>query len=173
MVSMYSRFFAVCLVIFVVACSNNLKDLTRSHAKELLGQHEKFVSATELPFDKNMIETGVSEGLWHKPKFFDIELTEEGKRYFAENIDLLEFGGKLVLLEPIKRQVIEITGITDGPKLLGEGIKEVQFIWEFGEISAIVAKYLILNESGGGRYEGAALMRFYDDGWRVEELELK
>lgn len=171
-----AKYFVICLVLILGACSNNSKELTRSQAKKLIGQHETFVRVTKLPLaNRSMIDAGVNEGLWNKTNFFSFELTDDGKRYFVEiNLGPMDFSDNLVLKEPAKREVVEVTGITSGiDELLGsEAIKEVQFTWKYVGLSEVVTRYS--GEIWGKIivYEGAALMKLYDDGWRVEQVEL-
>lgn len=65
----YRRFFAVCVVIFLgafsnpnTACSNSPKDLTRSHAKELI-EGDKYFTLRMGYMKKQVVEvTGISHG---------------------------------------------------------------------------------------------------------------
>ncbi|MEK7603703.1 MAG: hypothetical protein AAB461_01105 [Patescibacteria group bacterium] len=148
--------------------------LTRSQAKELIGQNENFVSATKLSLaSRGMKEVGIEQGLWYKYNWHNVKLTEEGKRYFTEDIDFTNsLKDALVLKEPLKRVVVEVKGIADGMNgLASDVIKEVQFTWEYREMSDVVALYS--GESESMDRKGAALMRLYDDGWRVEEIEVE
>ena len=173
-IKMYCRFLAVCLIVLATVY---LKDhiptfsngqLTRSNAMELINDHDKFITVMQLPFinTNEMFEAGVREDLWKTDAFFKVELTNEGKRYFTE-IDRTSLGTTLMLREVLFRRAVEITGITNG---VSEGIREIEFIWEYRELPEIIARY---SGQRKGNYWGAALMRLYDDGWRVEKVELK
>lgn len=161
---------------------SNGKSLTRPYAKKLMEQHEKFSKITILPhnhviesafFTKygvdELIASGIREGIWVKSSrsTYAVALSHYGEEYFKLDEENDTING-FVLNDRSKRKIVEITGIADGPKLIGEGIREVQFTWEY-DLPEVVERYFEL----GKIFQGAALMRLYDNGWRVEKIELE
>jgi hypothetical protein len=71
---------------------------------------------------------------------------------------------------PLRRTVIEVTGIADPASPLGgtqTGSKEVQFRWEYAGADEVTMRFIV--RGGTGR----ALMRLFDDGWRIDHIELQ
>jgi len=147
------------------------RDLTRQKAAALIAQKmEEFSPAKpELMFNKDLIGDrdarlkGIREGLWYwrKPKrgpFLELTLTPKGKEFFEE----VE-GALVTLAKPYMPRVIEITGIADAPFVTG--VKEVAFTWEWQGVPDLVRAYCNVSP-----LEGNALIRLYDDGWRIENL---
>jgi hypothetical protein len=78
-------------------------------------------------------------------------------------------GSNLVpLARPVKRWVLEVTGITV-PPMSGEGVREATFTWSYQDTTSLGSGY-----SGEGSVirSGEATFQLFDDGWRVRELDL-
>jgi hypothetical protein len=98
--------------------------------------------------------------------FGNYDVTPKGKTYFSFDM------GSLQIKEPMSRRVIEVTGIADGPGMLGPPgtIKDVQFTWKWNwdAVPKEVKQFLGPEPNPA---KGEALLKLYDDGWRVEELK--
>jgi hypothetical protein len=114
---------------------------------------------------------GVSEGLFTKRGGLvamrsPVDLTELGKRYFEAIREPTEFGAPPVLLLREKpTAIVEVTGISDGP---GEGVRQVEFDHTYGDLPDVVTRYCV-----AGPYRKRALLRRFDDGWRVEAVHFR
>jgi hypothetical protein len=113
----------------------------------------------------DQLQGGIKQGFWEQDRDARLSLTPKGQTYFEE------IGGMLGLVsKPLPRRVIEVTGVADGPS--PATTKEVQFTWkwDFGQIPNEVKSFLGPEPKPS---EGAALLKLYDDGWRVEELRVQ
>jgi len=162
-------------------------DLSRNQAKKVIVKSEKFTPADcKLKLEEPELQGGVREGLWSKtanvynrPDCSYFALTSEGKVYFrGDNLGSVGCSINVVpyveFAKPLARRVVEVTGITDGPGRLGPPgtVKVVEFTWkwEWGELSDQLKSVV------GGEWKEAqaeALLRLYDDGWRVERVAIK
>lgn len=71
------------------------------------------------------------------------------------------------LHQPVSTPSIEVTGMTDAVLPSNSAkIKEVQFTWAYHLVPGPLNRFVI---NGGS---GKALIRLYDDGWRVENVDL-
>jgi hypothetical protein len=59
---------------------------------------------------------------------------------------------------------IDVTGITDAPVI--QGGKEVHFSWQYKSMPSVVKRFIV---EGG---TGVANLKKYDDGWRVENVDI-
>lgn len=137
--------------------------LTREVAARLIGQAPKFNTVRSIALLREGQRGGVREGLWSEQRV----LTPLGRQYFAEVV----FNIPDNLVSPVKpatRTVTEVTGIADHP--LGPSVKEAQFRWKYEGLDELVAR---LTGQGSEPHTGEALLRLYDDGWRVEDVEVK
>ncbi len=164
---MTDKILAILTLAFLAGgCDSN--ELTRSRAEDLIRDSDAFVNKWRSAND----DKGVQEGLWvKKPKQVGrvggYELTEKGKEDWQPQKRFRWFAPKNIN----SMIAIEITGIADIP-LAGEssGIKEVQFTWHFENLGEF-EQYADLEEARKKR-DSKAFMRLYDDGWRLEEIEL-
>ncbi len=149
---------------FFFACS---KDLTRSKAASLINKSENFSSTKGIALQEKgrrreptYQDAGVVEGLFAASRESwagsSIKLSEKGREYWNDDGSLKN---------PAHREVVEVTGISDYP--MGNGVKQVNFTWRYKDLPSVAARY-----TGQGKkpHEGKALMKLYDDGWRVEEV---
>lgn len=169
------------------ACGGK-SDLSRSQAKKVIEKSEKLTPADcRLTLGERELQGGLQEGLWSsrhdsdfmRPECSSFRLTSRGKVYFRG--DLLGSVGCSInvtphveFAKPLARRVVEVTGISDGPGMLGPAgtVKVVEFTWqwEWGELSDQLKSVV------GGEWKEAkaeAALRLYDDGWRVEQVEIK
>jgi hypothetical protein len=73
----------------------------------------------------------------------------------------------MTLVKPLKRSVTTVDGITDNPL---DGSKLVMFTWQYRDVPDFVAVHGGLSKKD--KYQAVAAMRLFDDGWRMEDVEL-
>ena len=141
-----------------------------------------------LPDDNPLLRAGLKLGWWRRESVY-FRLTEKGKAYFGEPRAIL-------LREPVRRFVVEVTGITDAPSVLGPSAKIVQYTWAFDWTHVPLPVMLAMSSSVDVPFNEAAkqdgpeiikffnqlekrdphkaqaLFKLYDDGWRVEKADL-
>jgi hypothetical protein len=140
--------------------------LDRSQAKRLIESFPEFtpVKSAYIRLSEPQIQQGQRLGLW---EFGDDGwgLTSKGKMYFDSFFGSRE-SPTCYLGESVGRRVIEVTGLADGPTIIGPPgtVKEAEFTWDWNleKIPVGVKNALGLTEKQGG-----AVLRLYDDGWRV------
>jgi len=170
------------LVPTLVACSS--KNLSRSKAKDLIDADKRFaepVSSVPIKDCKAVVTAATKDGIAkvvvesHHSSFglptyqtTSIELTAEGGKYFKK-FSCEGFGPTLEIVAPLRRSVVEVTGIADamGPGgVTSAGTKDVDFTWRFADVPDVVARYTKADTIK----KSQATLRLYDDGWRVETL---
>jgi len=121
--------------------------------------------------DATLTGAGVHEGLFVRrgggsPIGSPVDLTERGKQYFDAIREPTALGAPVVLLPKEKpKAIIEVTGISDGP---GDGVKQVEFDHTYGGLSDVLTRYC-----NAGPYKKRAVLRLFDDGWRVESVHFR
>jgi hypothetical protein len=149
---------SLCQLIAFVACSS--KELTRSKATDLTNLKADFASTTSLPLDTAAFDSMVKDKLWFQPGFGrQWQPSPEAKEYFTG------VGVGFQLTKPVKREVIDVNGITDGPMA---GTKIVLFTYAFKDVPAFVSRYIA---AANKTIPGKAVLKLYDDGWRVQEIQ--
>lgn len=151
----------------LIACGTGCgpSELSRSEAERLIRSNGQFTKDLySMPIRDRTGAEGVRAGLWTIQgalgEDFAAELTPKGKEYFT----FCQGSGAYVLLRAgWKRRVTQVTGIAEA----GEGGKEVEFLWEVENVPTEVATVLEL-----GPWRARALLRRYDDGWRVSGIDL-
>jgi hypothetical protein len=141
--------------------------LSRATAKVLISRYSRFGAAPAMVITTpgEAVKAGVREGLWAEQGFGGLVLTQEGRRYFAQAQGFPAY--TVILAQPARREVIEVTGIADAP--VGNSVKEVSFTWRYVGLAEVVARY---TGQGQSPHESKGALRLYDDGWRIEELML-
>jgi hypothetical protein len=92
-----------------------------------------------------------------------ILLAPQGRKFLRE-IGCDPWGCTAGLQNPVAGRVREITGIA---VLAGDtGLRVADFTWDYRDLPGVVLKYAATPTTG------AAQFRLYDDGWRVEKVEL-
>lgn len=140
--------------------------LTRGSSKTLVEQ-ALTLEKPPLSLTPDGIERGKRDGLWEYGFIIRV-LTPRGEELFESFVSLPLLGAWVRPREGAP-QLIEVTGITDPMEWEQSGdpshLKEVHFSWAYTgleeEVRALVEARV---------EQGKALMRLYDDGWRVEEL---
>ncbi|MBU4185842.1 MAG: DUF1566 domain-containing protein [Proteobacteria bacterium] len=156
--SQYGSLLIVIIVLLVLGCSND--DLSRPKAYSLIADSREFGRSTDtIPLSSQGFSVGSKQHMWAQDRQ-GIQLTVYGKEYF-ESVDSIS----VKLKESVTFSLLEITGIADAP--MPQGAKQVHFQWKYENIPFIPKRYVI---EGG---TGTAMMRKYDDGWRLEEISLK
>lgn len=64
-----------------------------------------------------------------------------------------------------------VTGITEAELGMGTRV-EFTWTWRLTPVGDDVRRAGALQQYGAGQHQGQALFKYYDDGWRVEQLEL-
>ncbi len=169
---MIVRTTAVTALVFLgIACGS--RDLTRQQAQELIEQHQEFALEQELTATEEAARRAIDEHLLEKRPFEGFgtmvdrstgsgpyRVSVKGLKVFKV-VDLYRF----TLQQPIHRKVSEVTGITED----ASGTKVATFLWHFSDLSVTLNRYTGVTTAD---HEGQALFRRYDDGWRVETVEL-
>jgi hypothetical protein len=163
--------------------SGSKSDLSRSEAKGVIEKSESFTPAhyPNISLKDEMVQAGLHQGLWRKggnnptQQYWMLELTPKGKANFEAIDAYLNYTGGsagTLVLKPIPRRVVEVTGISDGPGMVGPPgtVKIVEFTWRWNleglpdEVKNAVGQDL-------KDRKGNALFKLYDDGWRLERIE--
>jgi len=142
-------------------------ELTRTQAAEMILNSAEFSKTRDfLLFYKGAYEKGIENGLW---KGVDSEtrtllMTPLGARLFQEikAVGFISYEIHATPFSPIEI-VASMTGITQAPSRLGQA-SIAQFTWRYVDLPLEVRRYVV---DGGS---GEALIRMYDDGWRLEKL---
>ncbi len=101
-------------------------------------------------------------GRWQKGQDV-VNVTDQGRRYISSARSKGDSLYEVTFLEAYKRQCI-VTGIAN------QGTdKLVEFNWDYRDFPFEIGICI----PGGRSGTGSALMRLYDDGWRVGELNFK
>jgi hypothetical protein len=153
----------------ILGCNSagNSNELSRKEARKLVDKYPEFASVQRIPLQEaglirtgNGQDAGAVEGLWAvQVSPFGARsriLTAKGQQFFTNN---------WMLVTPAKREVVEITGISDEP--LVKNIKIAEFTWHFVELPSVVARY---TGQGNKPHDGKAEFQLYDDGWRVKGI---
>jgi hypothetical protein len=79
-----------------------------------------------------------------------------------------------VLAKKMEREVIEITGITDAPAMLGPNTKTVNYTWHW-RTEGYKKDYpptlvQCLGPLSAAPVSAEVVMKLYDDGWRIEHI---
>ncbi|MDD3471319.1 MAG: hypothetical protein PHS86_00905 [Syntrophaceae bacterium] len=151
------------LLVFFLFVGNyvaSAAELSRPVTKELLEASSKIRSlGMEVYMHPNAFPRGIQQGMWTGEPWQN-DLTAKGIQYLQR---LADAGTRMVLKQPIG-VTLEITGIADA--ILMSGMKEAKFTWAYVGLPSILKRYAVF----GGT--GTALLRLYDDGWRVEDISL-
>lgn len=144
----------------------------RPRVKDLLAENAAFTEqVAELPLhyqNQGRHDPGEVEDLWRFSRNFGevarYTLTPKGNTYFAHDFSATEAAP---LAKPIKREILEVTGVTSPPQG-GESFKVATFTWRYADLPEVVARYTGESVS----HQGEAAFQFFDDGWRVQEVDL-
>jgi hypothetical protein len=136
------------------------KELSRASATVLINKNAKFATTDKIyNVNESAFARAQSDGMWERGGGW-WEPTRKGAKYFSA-VSLVA----TTLSRPLKRQVTEVTGITDGPE---PGEKVADFTWHFTNLTEEIALYTGAKEDN---HRGEATFRRYDDGWRVVDVQ--
>jgi hypothetical protein len=102
------------------------------------------------------INTNKEQQSWHPLK--NLSLTQKGQKFFSKDWKLVT---------PAKREVVELTGISDA--LMVQNVKKADFKWRYVNLPEVVARYTGQSDALN---DGKARFQLYDDGWRVLEFNV-
>lgn len=165
------------LLLLLLLLSGCSKDLSRSRTADLVKAYPKFAAPViALPLQEQELykyglnrDAGVIEGLWTKSLLGNFatryNLTPKGQQYFARTFTQPE---PMPLAQPARRELLEVTGITT-PPMGGEATRVANFTWKYADLSPVAARYA---GETSVTHKGEALFQLFDDGWRVQELDL-
>ena len=151
-------------VVALLLTSCGSSDLDRGDAAALIERSAEFAQPVR---SVGLVAGGFEEG--HAQGFWDADGNPIPKteRPFARRAS----AWNLELLGPLSRKVSKITGIAPAISSLGGeaagGMKEAQFTWEYSNVHGFARRFLV---RGG---TGVAVLRSYDDGWRVEDVKIE
>jgi hypothetical protein len=154
------------LTLFVLLLSlfsfppQNQKELTRPVALLTINVSDKMPTTERVYVTDEAFELAKKDGIIDR----NLQLTAKGKESFRS---YWFFAHQAVVKVPLKTKALEITGITDAPPNIGGKIATFQ--WVFVGASEIVNTS---TGSTGVKHDGKAILKLYDDGWRVEQLEM-
>jgi len=154
--------FAVIVIGLTLSCGN--PKLTRDSAGKLIESSDDFrTPQSKVPLSDQGLSAGQLLGYW-SPRG---ELSNKGRQFFSDNARR----GSVTLNQPLSRTVVEVTGIADAVTPLagqkGGSIKETQFSWVYANVPPVPKRII----AGGGT--GTAIIRLFDDGWRIDRIEIR
>jgi hypothetical protein len=182
------------VLISMIACGGK-SELSRGKATKVIQASDKFTPGNQDAHLKaDTVRVGLEQGFWQKGpenphlftdrtaanpdgKVYTIILTPKGSTYFSSIGGFIypgqPLGEAFLQTKTMPRRVVEVTGIADGPEIEGpQGTtKDVQFTWKW-DLDSVPKEVKALLETGPKASKGEALMKLYDDGWRVEEVKL-
>ncbi len=152
---------------------------------------DKLSPGATLGISPQTVANGMRQGLWVASQYHCIDVTFKGGKYFVAgsycptaasiltpegykssgpNAGMIE----LTVAKTIKRHIIEVTGISDAPAMVGTPgtVKVAAFTWKWdrGDLPSELRSYVV--DADIRRFErlhdSKALFQLYDDGWRFE-----
>jgi hypothetical protein len=172
-------------VLFSMVGCGGKSELSRSKAEKLIQASAKFTPGEykQIDISSSLVQMGLEQGYWTagppSSGFSQVGLTEKGKRLFAQVLGGIWVNDRdhsslnIKVAEPLPRVVVEVTGVADGPGFEGPAgtIKDVQFTWKW-DWDAVPKELKTFLGPEPKPSKGEALLKLYDDGWRVEELKV-
>ena len=161
-----SALIALFISLFLTACGK--PELSRPEAaKQIQTSQELLRMKRTVWLQPDAQKMGTDQGLWQvSTNQFGYPLTSpvlgEKAKKFIDSISLANFA--LILKEPVDVR-IEITGVAPVP--MAESVREAQFTWSYEGLPSLVKRFALKGGSGSAHF------RLYDDGWRLEDVELK
>ena len=168
--------------ITMVSCRGS-KELTRGKAKDLINASDAFKPQEgKLRLTEQEVQSGVAAGYWQEQPLmrgfpgYDLwSMTPRGHRLFV-GFEEPQIAGRITVntREHLKREISQVTGITQMTGLSGtpeSSEKEVDFTWNWDchESPPEVQQFC----KDQPALQGAALLKLYDDGWRVEAVQFQ
>jgi hypothetical protein len=147
-------FVALLALLTDIGCSTG-NNLSRSKAAALISQEKQFTNQYGgINWDSAQFRQWQEQGGFDNPEFRD-DVTSETN------------GTQVRFRKVFKEELDSITGIADYAEFgtRNESMKEVQFRWVDEPVPTWVHRFAAV--SGTGK----AILRLYDDGWRVENIQ--
>ena len=157
----------ICIVIAIFALiSSCTKTLSRNDAAELISKSSNFQQLrSSIPFHSQWDQTAHNEGVINGYSGSWCSVTDPRLLAMLKDGNCSTFTAEL--RQPVSTPSIEVTGITDAAIASNSAkIKEVQFSWRYHDVPGPLNRFIV---SGG---TGEAVIRLYDDGWRLENINL-
>lgn len=174
--------FVLCVsVLSGAGCSST--ELTRSKARQIIDSSPEFSKPNQVvsyTLDGQEIQKGMAQDFWRRRETWgrgELVLTNSGSTFFVSALlDLGETKATVTLSPTSRRLVKEVTGIADAPALSGGSgapntLKMVEFTWDWDDKSFPPGLKAFLGKLGKpSPANGSAILRLYDDGWRLEHV---
>ena len=167
------------VLFFVVGCGGR-SQLSRSEAGRVIQESTKFTPADYdvggVTISADGFRAGLQQGFWKPFSGNNYSCTRKGQEYFSgdcwlENYRFTITANYTPKVKALPRLVTDVTGIADGPGTSGPPgtTKQVVFSWkwDWDNIPKEVKPFLGPEPKPSN---GQALLKLYDDGWRVEEV---
>jgi hypothetical protein len=160
-------------LVSVFGCSS--AQLTRAKAQRVIQASDAYKPQKRvLLLQKQDLDACVANGYlrWNR-SFTDLSLsrTAKGNQFFESARG--EWLGQMMLQPasvgtafPLKPTVVRVTGITDGEN--GSKVVEYDWVWDSDGVPPEMKSVFIVDKAPN---HGKAMLKLYDDGWRVEKWE--
>jgi len=157
----------VLVLLFCASCSNSL---SRDKAKALINASDQFAQIAErtaaLEIDRDSFNQGVQRGYWESvnPNDAEAHITRAGGKFFSRVFTSSPSGKGLFLVYAHVRlnpSVVEVTGISES---------KVEFTY-VRNVDQLPPEIRDIFREQPPPSKGRAIVRLYDDGWRVVEIE--
>ena len=178
------------LVTFLIgislSCSKNLSRNEASQLVEKYLQSQDETTAIEFgndvflwDFEERRIQRLAKAGLMHISSNYSrhkIQFTDEGKKYFASEAREVRIGVSKKFEVEVKlaeKRLVEVTGMTEAPFFPEKKAFNIEYKWKygnftpFGENEAFSNERIWSEEVRDKIFDGKAMIRLYDDGWRI------
>ena len=179
----------VLIVISGLGCS---RSLSRDSAKTVIQKSGDFAPQKALfEVTREQLQNGVNKGLWRwddisvayvsvspsTQKVLQFEGEQFGDKLYGVHpypgngrwtiLSSGHSGYRVTTLEPIPRQVVEVTGITDGPAGQNGTARLVEFTWQW-DLQSLPndIRGVLPNQ----KKTQTIVLQLFDDGWRVGPL---
>lgn len=157
----------ICMIVALpVLISSCGKPLSRDDAATLISGSNNFQRLrSSIPFRNQWDQTAHNEGVIAGYSGRYCSIADQRLLALLKDSNCSTFTAEL--RQPVSTPTIVVTGLTDAVLPSNSAkIKEVQFTWTYNSVPGPLNRFII---SGG---IGKALIRLYDDGWRLENLDL-
>jgi hypothetical protein len=147
--------FILCLLL--ADCS---KELSRSEAERQIKEHETINEwAWYLPLQKEALAKGESQAYWN---YHAASNVIQIVRSVDDSVASIT-NEWIQLLAPVP-VTVAVTGISDVPGTAN--LKETRFSWTYPQLPSKLRRFAAIGGSG------TAIFRLFDDGWRVERVDV-
>jgi hypothetical protein len=146
-------------LLWITACTNRVQELSRDRAARLIAASPQLQAVrTGIRLQQGAYERALRYGYVNPKGALDVRAAGVFRSFSRFDA---------VLTQPSSSPLVTVTGIADAATPgAAQGVKEVQFSWEYDGLPSLAKRFAV---AGG---TGVAYLRLYDDGWRVEHLEI-